>query len=251
MINSKLVAVTTVRQGDPKNIVEKVRAEIFLDTVTQLRLFNIPCVALYTECSAVFLRDFADWGVTLIRQTSQGMGNIRREVQRAALSLYSEASYYLWLEPEKCNIPRFAHALCQQMVEKQALLGLFNRVGMQTYPPEQAYYYLFCRAVASRLVGFDFDYGFGPMILTKESMSYFLSYDGRYGDLWDSILIPRLKVIKDGLPIEIYPCNFINDPRMKAVETGNNPIILKRVQQLMNVVPSLIKEWERLSQNQL
>src|SRR5262249_23040060 len=113
------------------------------------------------------------------------------------------------------------------------------------YPAEQAYYYLFCRVAATKLVGFDLDYAFGPMMMSKPAIQYFLGYQGDYGDKWDSILIPRLRVIKRGETISLLPIDFKNDPRMTAVESGNPTLILKRLEQFNNVIPSLIREWER------
>lgn len=113
------------------------------------------------------------------------------------------------------------------------------------HTPEQVYYYLFCRTVASYLVGFDLDYAFGPMIVTKASAPFFLNYSGEYGDLWDSVLIPRLRIIRSGLSYAVKTVDFNNDPRMTAIESGNLKMILKRVGQLQNVVPSLIAEWQK------
>lgn len=133
------------------------------------------------------------------------------------------------------------------MCKEQSELGIFNRIDMVSYPPEQAYYYLFCRAVATHFVGFDIDYAFGPMVMTRIATQYFLDYRGEYGDKWDSILIPRLRIIKDGLRISVLPIYFQNDLRMKQLEAGNPIIILKRLEQFNNVVPSLITEWQRLN----
>lgn len=142
---------------------------------------------------------------------------------------------------------RFAHALMTLMESEQSVLGLWNRNIMDSYPKEQACYYLFCRAVASRLVGWDLDYGFGPMILTPASLPYFLKYDGRYGDQWDSILVPRLQVIHEQLGVLVKSIDFQNDPRMFAIEDGRTDIILKRIEQLGKVVPSLMTEWSTLT----
>ena len=112
-----------------------------------------------------------------------------------------------------------------------------------SYPPEQSHYYQFCRAVATQFVGFDFDYAFGPMVITRSSASFFLNYNGKCGDKWDSILIPRLQIIKSGLKTSILPIDFQNDQRMTSVESGNPTIILKRLEQFNNVIPSLVEEW--------
>ena len=73
--------------------------------------------------------------------------------------------------------------MAYKMQKEQSVFGIFNRTDMTSYPPEQAYYYLFCRTVANQLIGFDIDYAFGPMMMTAKTIPYFLAYSGNnYGD---------------------------------------------------------------------
>lgn len=166
------------------------------------------------------------------------MGSIRRE----ALKKSKRYEYICWIEPEKPDIIRFIPTLLQCMQKNNSVLGLFNRTDMNSYPPEQACYYLFCRYVASSLLGYDLDYGFGPMIMHKSIINYFSEYKSEYGDLWDSILVPRLRIIKNKLPISLLSIDFKNDIRMTNIEKGNIEIIKKRVLQLENVVNSMIND---------
>jgi hypothetical protein len=80
------------------------------------------------------------------------------------------------------------------------------------------------------------------MIVSREGLKHFLDYDGQYGDLWESILIPRLRIIRNGLGFSILPVNFKNDPRMTLSESGNLKFVLKRLNQFNNVITSLVKE---------
>lgn len=239
----RLVAITTIRQGDANNAIERVRSEVFFDTLTELNRRRIALVSVYTECSDSYLHELEKRGVVLIAQQGSGVGNVRRQALASTLRLFPFASYFLWLEPEKPGLPRFATSLVTLMEEHEADLGLFNRISLSSYPREQAYYYLFCRAVASRLIESDVDYAFGPMILTRQGMLPFLSYAGEYGDLWEATLLPRLRVIKAGMTVAILCVPFKNDPRMTRAESGNPAMIEKRVRQLSNVVPSLLAEW--------
>jgi hypothetical protein len=246
-MNAKnVVCVTTFRQGNPENHIEKVRTEVFIDTVKKMADFGLSLVAVYIETQRLILNELKRFGVILIPQQSSGMGNVRKEALRAALDRFPNAKYLCWLEPEKTNMVQFVEPMCAKMTREQSALGMFNRMDMSSYPPEQTHYYLLCRAVASQLVGFDLDYAFGPMITTRSATSYFLEYRGEYGSKWDSILIPRLRIIKTGAGLSILPIDFRNDLRMTQVESGNETIILKRIEQLNNVVPSLIAEWQKL-----
>ena len=246
-MSSQVVCVTTFRQGNPDNPIERVRAEVFLDLAKKLDGFGIPCVTLFTETQAGFLDSLKRLRTVLVAQQSMGMGNIRREAISAACSLFPDAEFYCWLEPEKPDLPRFISSMVTLMSREKSGLGLFNRVGMGSYPTEQAYYYLFCRAVASKRIGFDVDYAFGPMVMSKLATGYFLEYGGEYGDQWEAILVPRLQIIKQGIGVSILSIDFENDPRMTAIESGDPSMVLKRLEQLNNVIPSLIKEWDKLN----
>jgi hypothetical protein len=247
-VKSHIVALTTIDYGLYPTVPQKVRSDVFLDTAKNLRELGIPCIALAAECSDAYIRRVREHDVVVVPESNHGMGAARREVFAKGLELFPSAVHYLWLEPEKSHLPQHALRLSRQMLSQDAVLGLFNRGRMNSYPQEQAYYYLFCRAVASQLFGFDTDYAFGPMIMTKKSLPYFLDYRGDYGNLWDSILIPRVRLFYDRERICISHAAFQNDERMKLAESGDPEFILKRVRQIDNVIPSLISEWLRLQQ---
>lgn len=132
------------------------------------------------------------------------------------------------------------------MENEQSHFSFFNRTSLRSYPVEQALYYSFIRIVFGYLHGVDIDYGFGPMIMTRQSSKYFLDYGGDYGDKWDSILIPRLRLIRDGMPYSVIETDFRNHPDQTRMEKGNIQLILKRVEQLDNVVKSMIAEHSQL-----
>jgi len=244
---NEIICTTTFRQGDPNNPIDKTRTEVFLDMAREMGSVGLSLITVYTETHDRVLDTIRRLGVIIVKQQSVSMGNIRREALIAALSHFPRARYLCWLEPEKPNLVQFIVPMARQMEQEQSVLGIFNRADMASYPPEQAYYYLFCRAVATHLVGFDVDYAFGPMIVTRSAIPYFLKYQGEYGDKWDSIFVPRLRIIKDGLTVSVLPIYFQNDRRMTQVEVGNPTIILKRLEQLNIVIPSLIAEWQQLN----
>lgn len=244
MILKDVVCVTTFREGDVVKQVEKIRSQVFMDTVTKLTATGLSVLAVHIDTSKKTLYKLAYQGVVLIEQSTSGMGNVRREALAASLKHFPDAKYICWLEPEKPDMAQFIAPMVQFMKQEQSVMGIFNRREMSSYPAEQAYYYLFCRSIASKLVGFDFDYAFGPMMLTPQTLQYFLEYESNFGDKWDSILVPRLRVIKAGLQLSRLSIGFRNDKRMTEVETGNADMILKRITQFNNVVPSLLSEWQ-------
>ena len=246
MNTENIACITTFRQENLTGLVEKTRAEVFLDTAEKMARVNLPLTVVYTETKRFILDTLRGLGMNLVPQRSSGMGNIRREAFVAALRAFPKAKYLCWLEPEKPGMVQFVAPMAHRMEQERSVLGMFNRTSMASYPPEQAYYYLFCRAVATQLIGCDIDYAFGPMMMTRSASSYFLNYQGEYGDTWDCILIPRLRIMNNGDGISVLPVNFRNDPRMTQVESGNVVMMLKRLEQLNNVIPSLVSEWRKL-----
>lgn len=245
MSSREIICVTTFRQGNSENVIERTRGEVFLDTAHRILDAGLSLVVIHIETQESVLRILQQFGAVLIEQQTSGMGNIRREALSESRMHFPNARYFCWLEPEKPDLVRFIVPMANQMKQAQSDFGIFNRIDMASYPTEQAHYYLFCRAVATQLVGFDFDYAFGPMVMTPATISYFLEYSGgRYGDKWDSILVPRLRIIKDGIKFLVLPVSFQNNERMSRVETGNVAIVLKRLEQFNNVIPSLIAEWQ-------
>lgn len=220
------------------------RSEVAIDTLNRLQDGGIRCVAVYKDCSPAYIQKLQSLGVILVQETVSGMGNARREALREAVARADPDTFLFWVEPEKPDIPRFASDLRKRMIDTGAKLGLFNRTAksMSTYPAEQSHYYQFCRAAASALAGFDIDYAFGPMMLHPHAAESFLAYDGRHGDLWDSILVPRIPFVQRG-DIAVCKVDFQNDLRMTQIESGDSGIILKRLDQFNNVIPALIKEW--------
>lgn len=95
------------------------------------------------------------------------------------------------------------------------------------------------------LTGIDSDFGWGPTILSAKAVEYYLSYESRYGDLWDGIHCPKLHIIKQGLPWTIMTVNYRHPPEQTAAETGME-LFLKRVKQIDQLVRAIEQEVDSL-----
>lgn len=127
-MGSRVVCVTTFRQGSSNNPVELTRAEVFLDSAKNLNSLGIPCVALLKETQIDFIDSLKPLGIIPVNQQSMGMGNIRREAINAARSLFPNTEFYCWLEPEKPDLPRFISPMVTLMSQENSGIGLFNRI---------------------------------------------------------------------------------------------------------------------------
>lgn len=181
-LKNKIICVTTFRQGDVRNNIERIRSEVFLDTVKNISKNGLHLLVIYTDTKDSYLKYLRKPNIITIKQSLTGMGNVRRESFNKASLKFPNTNYTCWIEPEKPDIVKFILPITNIMIRDNSNLGLFNRVNMSSYPPEQSYYYQFCRSVATQLTGFDIDYAFGPMVIKNSSIPYFSKYKGEYGD---------------------------------------------------------------------
>lgn len=195
-MKSEVVLAMTFRQGSTSDPIEQIRTTVFLDTIKNIIATGVNCVVIYIDTEDTLIQHMQASGIVPLLQQSSGMGGVRREALSRAAEYFPDAKYICWIEPEKQNMVKFIFPMVQCMRNGNWCLGLFNRRSMKSYPAEQAHYYLFFRAVASKFLGRDVDYAFGPMMCERTMLPYFLSYESKYGDLWDSLLIPRLEIIK-------------------------------------------------------
>lgn len=183
-------------------------------------------------------------GAVVWQQTQPGMGNARREALRHALDLSCQA--IVWIEPEKYPMVPLLHAGVRAIVDEGFDLAMFRRLTLDSYPPEQAMAYKMAGLAFQYLYGFDCDYGFGPLCMSpRAATEYFLSYHGEYGDVWDSIHIPKLRMIVEGQPFTIIDVDYRHPPEQTEAETGVE-LFMKRVEQISQITDAVFRESQRL-----
>jgi len=74
-------------------------------------------------------------------------------------------------------------------------------------------------------------------------MQLFINYQGAYGDTWESIQIPRIQAIQQGMRVRSRPIPYQHPIEQTAQEAGQLDYLRKRITQLHNIVPALCKEW--------
>ncbi len=123
----KLVVATTIRQGSDENPVEKIRAEVFLDTAINCANLNIKLIAVFKDCSDWYLKKLEDLGVIMFKQKTHGMGAVRREALKHGIEVYGTDDYCLWLEPEKPNFPSLAKRIIPKLDWTEAKFCFFKK----------------------------------------------------------------------------------------------------------------------------
>jgi len=154
----------------------------------------------------------------------------------------SENGAVVWLEPEKSTLVPLLRPAVDKIVTESYDLVMFRRKNLDSYPPEQIYTYKMVELAFKYLTNIECDFLFGPIALSKRSVDYFLAYKSKYGDVWDSIHIPKLYIIKDGLPWTQVEIDYQHPEVQTQAELGNMDLFIKRVEQIRVVTEALISE---------
>ena len=192
-------------------------------------------------------RDFLeDLGTKhVFAQALPGMGPSRRQAMKAAGKIAGPDGLVLWMEPEKYTLVSEIEAICVGMMGVGADLAVPDRGPLDSYPLAQRLAEPLGNIAFERITGVKLDMWSGPRMMNAAALQYFLAYEGEYGDKWDSIFIPVLRVMWAGLKVVSVPINYVHPPEQTQSEEESLAMVMKRIDQL-GLVLSMAKEAERL-----
>lgn len=242
-VNQAVVTTTTFATYGTR--AEKVRADCALKTIEASVAHGYTTIALDGGSPTGYVEKMKQLGAQVFAQELPGMGNARREALRHARDIVPTGQPIIWMEPEKYPLIPELEMPIAAFIEGNYDLVMLRRTSLDSYPPEQAMAYQLIALATKYLTGIDSDFGWGPTILSADAVEYHLSYESAYGDLWDGIHCPKLRIINDGLPWTIVPVNYQHPPEQTAAETGMG-LFLKRVKQVDQLVRAIEQEVDRL-----
>lgn len=241
---SRPIIATTTFASYEKGF-EQVRAECALRMVTEAVAAEMEVVVVDGGSPDSYVTRLQQLGARVVTQESPGMGNARRQALAKALELSDKSQAIIWTEPEKYPLmPLLSPAACK-ISEEHYDLVMLRRLSLESYPPEQAMAYQLIALAVKYLTGIDSDFGWGPTALSASAVEYYLDYQGDYGDSWDSIHIPKLRIIHDNLPWTIVDVDYSHPPEQTAAETGM-ALFSKRIKQIDVLVTAIQQEVEKL-----
>ena len=224
---------------------ERVRVKCILRTLKEAIKYGYDVVLVDGGSPPEFIEEMEALGIRVHRQRTPGMGNGCRETLRLAQEIANDGQTIVWIEPEKYPLVSKLGPAVRKFEDERLDLLLLKRTSLDSYPPEQAMAYQMIALATKYLTGIDSDFGWGPMILSKRAINYFLAYKRDYGDLWDSIHCPKLAIINDSLPWGIMPVDYAHPPEQTAAETGIE-LLPKRIRQMDQLVGAITGEVDRL-----
>lgn len=136
------------------------------------------------------------------------------------------------------------------VVDGGSPLVMFRRANLDSYPPEQVHAYQMVQLAFRYLTNINCDFLFGPVALSHRATDYFLAYKSEYGDMWDSIHIPKLHIIQDGLPWTQVTIDYQHPQEQTRAEQGNMDLFMRRVEQIRVVTQALISEVTQHGQHE-
>ena len=161
----------------------------------------------------------------------------------------------VFLEPEKAPLIPHLFALVAPVLSGHADLALPFRdaISVESYPREQALTEELANRGLAQMGYFkpgEFDMVFGPFAISVEGLRFVLEYDGHFGDLWDGIIVPRLRMLlspSHRSRVVSVPVPYIHPVEMSDSEEGKTDFLFKRLFQLNSVLNASRSEFERWS----
>jgi len=233
----KIVIATTTWY---KNLNE-VRAQLALKTIQEAKKCGHQIVIVDNSSYSV-KKAFQEQGAIVFHQKEKGIGPSRRQVFREAVKISGPETIIAWIEPEKHSFVPLLGTLAKILENNSADLLIPRRKSLKSYPLVQQHFEWLNNYAFQVLAGINFDHCTGVRIFKSEIAHYFWEYKGEYGDKWDVLLIPIVRLLKDGKKIIEFKVDFQYPKEQKAEEEIGVAIFKKRLDQLINCFQALKQE---------
>lgn len=247
-----LVIYTSTLYGNDE--VSQVREKLALKLFSNADQLGIRCVVLDGGSNENFINEAKKFSnIEMIVDPSLGMGEGRRAALKTALGK-KEASFFLWLEPEKDDLvnEKELSKMIAGLREGSADIIVPRRESRDTMPEFQAWIENRANERAMEIAGVSkeetkdvWDLWFGPKMFNREGAKYFSEYKGKM-DNWDSIIKPVLDAYQDGKKISSVDVDFKYDISQKQNEENNREMKMKRIFQYTKILVELGDDfWQK------
>ncbi|HSE29639.1 MAG TPA: hypothetical protein VLA77_03595 [Candidatus Saccharimonadales bacterium] len=190
-------------------------------------------------------------GVTILEESPDprtgkpSMGAGRRQAMLYA-SQRIGCKAVAWMEPEKLSFADLLAQAATPVLQGQADLVVPRRTSLASYPIEQQHAEIMGNSAVAGLLGAEFDFWFGPRVWSLKALPHMLNYNGEFGDKWDSLMVPVIFTMADGLRVMSVDVDYIHPAAQTAEEQGSPEMTLKRAEQLYTIIQALIAIVDRL-----
>lgn len=231
------VLVTTTISKSPNEL----RFRLAQETVKRSGESGYPIIVVDGSPDRQIQGILAAAGAFVFQEAQPGMGASRRQAIRAGLNFRGgTADIIVWLEPEKHPVVPLLEPLMHAVASGQYDLVIPKRTLLDSYPAYQAASEHLANQALGAITGRpDLDLYFGPRVMSRKVASqYFQTYDGRFGDNWESIFVPVLVALAAGVSVGSMSVNYAHPAEQTAAETSPE-IDRKRDRQRIDIIGAM------------
>jgi len=225
---------------------QDVRAQLAAATIQEAKKHGYPIVIVDESPDESTREHFRNLGAITFPAEKPGMGHSRRQVIREASNLAGPDGIVAWVEPEKHAFIPFLGMIAEVMESQSADFVSPRRKSLESYPLFQQHFEWLGNRAFQMLTGRDLDVWFGPRIFRPDIAPFFLAYQGEYGDKWDSLFVPVLRIIKAEKKVIEVKVDYTYPSEQATEEENNFLFFMRRIEQLTSLVESLEKECKAL-----
>lgn len=246
--SKKIILVTTTSYKSNSNS-DICRSALALNLVKEADKFGYPIIVVDEGSPQKLIDDFRKNHARVYTQEKKGMGIGRRQAFQLAHDSGEEV--IVWVEPEKDTFIRYIDCCAEPILKGEAELVIPRRKSLESYPDFQRDSETNGNNFFQEITGTSIDIFFGPRIFRRNLAHYFTDYDGRYGDLWDSINVPIVEMVFNRERTREVIVDYEYPVSQSALESNSPEFYEKRRIQLENTKKSLENHWNLLKSKTL
>ncbi len=219
-----------------------IRSELAIELITKAKNLGYEIVVVDNHSSEGFLQQLKNNNINYLEQLGSSMGEGKRDAIRESIRL---ADVVCLTEPEKVSLLDSIQIITEPIINRKADMVIPKRKSLSTYPHFQQSTEIKLNSVWKKVTAIELDISFGPRIFSREMANYFLNYQSKYGDRWESIFLPVIDAVKDRKKIVSVEINYNHPQTQTQNEEGNKAFELKRLDQLQTLSHAIHTYWNR------
>jgi hypothetical protein len=232
-----VIATTTAYPSGAEN---SLRADLALQFIKKCIEKQYPLVVVDNSSSESFLQQLKDIFPSYLSQTTPGFGKGKREAIAKAVK---QADIIVLTEPEKISLLNFIQEITEPIQNNSADLVIPRRKSVTSYPLFQQKTEQLLNEVWRNITKTDLDISIGPRVFRKDIAEFFLDYNGKFGDRWESIFLPVIDAIRAKKRVKDVEIEYLHPAEQTAQEEGNIEFDLKRLDQLNSLSHAINTYW--------